>query len=719
MSRLILASNRLPVTIAEGPDGLSLVPSSGGLATALGRLHERTEGVWIGWPGEVGRASAAVRGELARALEARRLVPVALTAAEVAQYYDGFSNGVLWPLFHFLLDKVDLDAEAAFRTYDRVNRRFAERVAEVYRPGDVVWVHDYQLMLVPGYLRALVPGARIGFFLHIPFPAADVFRILPWREEVLRSLLGADLLGFHTASYRHNFAHATAHVLGVDLALEEVVVEDRTVRLGVFPIGIESAAFEEAASSDGVEARVAALRAQAGGKRIVLGVDRLDYTKGLPRRLLTFERMLSHDPTLRDTVNFVQIAVPSREKVGAYAELRRTVNELAGRINAEHGTPLSTPLQLLYRSVPLEELVALYRVADVMLVTPLRDGMNLVAKEYAASRIDDDGVLVLSEFAGAAAELREAVLVNPYDIEGTAAALAGALAMPEEERRSRMRALRAHVRTADVHAWAQSFVDALTADRARARAAGPTPEAELAGVFSALRASERLTVLLDYDGTLVPHVAMPDLASPDLALKRLLARLATRAAVHVVSGRDRPTLERWLGDLPVALHAEHGYWSRPLGGEWQANRHELSSWKEIVRPVLEAWVKRTPGALLEEKTVSLAVHFRNVEPAILGLRLAALREELRARLPDAVEILDGAKVLELRLRGVHKGLVAHAVTRDGGAVIAVGDDRTDEDLFAALGADAVTIKVGPGDTHARFVVANVADVRRWLGTLAE
>jgi trehalose 6-phosphate synthase/phosphatase len=717
VSRLILVSNRLPVTVVEEPTGPALVPSSGGLATALGRLHERTEGMWVGWPGELGRMSASTRAELARSLEGRRLVPVPLTSAEVAQYYDGFSNGVLWPLFHFLLDKVDLDAKTSFSTYDRVNRRFAERVAEIYQPGDVIWVHDYQLTLVPGYLRAFLPGARIGFFLHIPFPAADVFRILPWREEVLRSLLTADLLGFHTASYRHNFAHATAHVLGVDLALEEVVVDDRVVRLGVFPIGIESAAFEEAASSEGVRGRLDALRARANGKRIVLGVDRLDYTKGLPRRLLTFERMLAHDPSLRDTVDFVQIVVPSREKVGAYAELRRTVNELAGRINAEHGTPLSTPLQLLYRSVPFEELVALYRAADVMLVTPLRDGMNLVAKEYAASRVDEDGVLVLSEFAGAAAELREAVLVNPYDIEGTAAALAGALAMPEDERRSRMRALRAHVRTADVHAWAQGFVDALTADRAHAVPVRPTPQAELGRALDALRASERLTVLLDYDGTLVPHVAMPDLAAPDAALKHLLTRLAERASVHVVSGRDRTTLERWLGDLPLSLHAEHGYWSRPLGGEWQANRLELSSWKDIVRPVFEAWVRRTPGALLEEKTVSLAVHFRNVEPAILGLGLAALREELRARLPDAVEILEGAKVLELRLRGVHKGLVANAVARDVGAVLAVGDDRTDEDLFAALGPDAVSIKVGPGETHARFVVANVGEVRRWLATL--
>jgi trehalose 6-phosphate synthase/phosphatase len=718
MSRLIIVSNRLPVTVAEGADALTLTPSSGGLATALGRLHERTDGVWVGWPGEVRRASAEARLELARALEARRLVPVPLSATEVAQYYDGFSNGVLWPLFHFLLDKVDLDAEAAFRSYDRVNRRFAERVAEVCRPNDVVWIHDYQLMLVPGYLRSLVPGARIGFFLHIPFPAADVFRILPWREEVLRSLLAADLLGFHTASYRHNFAHATAHVLGVDLALEEVVIDDRAVRLGVFPIGIEATAFEAVAATEGVVRRLEELRAQAGSKRIVLGVDRLDYTKGLPRRLLTFERLLAHDPSLRETVNFVQVAVPSREKVGAYAELRRTVNELAGRINAEHGTPLSTPLQLLYRSVPFEELVALYRAAEVMLVTPLRDGMNLVAKEYVASRIDEDGVLVLSEFAGAAAELREAVLVNPYDIEGTAATLASALAMPADERRSRMRALRAHVRTADVHGWAQSFIDALVADPTRPRTARPTPEADLGAAIERLRALDGLTVLLDYDGTLVPHVAMPDLATPDAVVKRLLTKLAARASVHVVSGRDRPTLERWLGDLPVALHAEHGYWSRALDGEWRANRHELSGWKEIVRPVLEAWVKRTPGALLEEKTVSLAVHFRNVEPAILGLRLAALREELRARLPDAVEILDGTKVLELRLRGVHKGLVVDAVARDASAVLAVGDDRTDEDLFAALGPDAVTIKVGAGDTHARYVVANVADVRRWLGVLA-
>ncbi|MDB4928148.1 MAG: Alpha,alpha-trehalose-phosphate synthase, partial [Myxococcaceae bacterium] len=459
MSRLLIASNRLPVTFHVEGDRVDVAPSAGGLATALRGPHERGDGLWFGWPGELAEATPAQRAEVDAELAARRLVPIDLSAAEVARYYDGFSNGAVWPLFHYSLDKVRLEAAEDWAAYQRVNQRFAEAIAAQLRPGDLVWVHDYHLMLVPEYLRRLAPGARIGFFLHIPFPTSDVFRILPWREEVLRGLLGADLLGFHTGEYLANFARAAARVLATDLDVDAIRWADHSVRLGVFPIGIDAAAF--AADSPAVDAELAKLREGAAGRRVVLGVDRLDYTKGILRRLLAFERLLAGDPALAERVQLLQIGVPSREAIDSYAELRQQVNELVGRINAAHGSPSRAPVHFLYRSVTFAQLVALYRAADVMLVTPLRDGMNLVAKEYCAARADGGGVLVLSEFAGAADELREALIVNPYDLAAVERTLGAALEMPEEERRLRMGRLHRRVLEGDVARWYRGFTDAL------------------------------------------------------------------------------------------------------------------------------------------------------------------------------------------------------------------------------------------------------------------
>jgi trehalose 6-phosphate synthase/phosphatase len=437
------------------------MPSTGGLATALGSAHRHRGGEWFGWPGDLSRASATQRRAIGVELATGGCVPVELTAAEVAHYYDGFSNGVLWPLLHYQLDKVRLDAAHDWSVYRDVNRRFAERIAERLEPEDLVWIHDYQLALVPKLLRELCPWARIGFFLHVPFPAPEVFNVLPWRAEIVEGMLGSDLISFHTESYRSNFSQAAVRVTACRLDGRSIIARSRVTRTGAHPIGIDFDDFEETARSAEVAEQVEQLRAGARGRKIVLGVDRLDYTKGIPRRLLAIERLLEQTPALREKVLFIQLAVPSREKSDAYAELRRAVNELVGRINSHYGTPTSAPLQLLYRSVPRAQLVGLYRSADVMLVTPLRDGMNLVAKEYVAARVDERGTLVLSEFAGAAAELREAIDVNPYDLNAVARAVRSGLALPEEEQRQRMKALRARVKAGNVHRWVDRFLSDL------------------------------------------------------------------------------------------------------------------------------------------------------------------------------------------------------------------------------------------------------------------
>jgi trehalose 6-phosphate synthase/phosphatase len=461
--RLLIASNRLPVTLSSEGDQPRLVSSSGGLATALKGPHARMEGCWFGWPGDLSGVAHDRRPSMAAALESLGTVPVELSAKEVAHYYDGFSNGVLWPLLHYLLDKVNLDADRDWQAFRAVNERFAATIAAHHRPGDHVWVHDYHLALLPQLLRERLPGVKVGFFLHVPFPAADVFRILPWRQELLRGLLGADLVGFHTSTYARNFREAAQLVTGAQADGSDLIHEDRRVEVDVFPIGVDAPAFARAAVSAEVAQRAAEIRAAAGGKQIVLGIDRLDYTKGVPRRLLAIDRLLAEQPGLRDRVHFVQLAVPTRENVDAYADLRRNVNEMVGRINSQHGSATGAPLHLLYRSVSFTELVALYRAADVMLVTPLRDGMNLVAKEFAAARGDGGGVLVLSEFAGAAAELREALLVNPYDPAGMARTLAQALHVGAEERSRRMAALHASVTGHDVNRWSDEYLARLSA----------------------------------------------------------------------------------------------------------------------------------------------------------------------------------------------------------------------------------------------------------------
>ena len=463
MSRLLIVSNRLPVTVSIADGETHVLPSMGGLATGLRGPHERTGGLWIGWPGHAAPSSAKRLAELTQLLAAHRTVPVWLTRSEVTHFYEDVSNGAIWPLFHYLIDQVPLRVEH-WDVYESANAHFADAVVAQYRPGDRIWVHDYQLMLLPALLRRRLPTARIGFFLHIPFPADEVFATMPAREAVLRGLLGADLVGFHTPAYARHFADSVTRVLRMPAAPDAVAVEGRTVRVGVFPMGVDAAAYGERAARAEVDAELATLAPDSAlGHDVALfvGVDRLDYTKGIPRRLLAFEQLLVRHPELRERVRLIQVAVPSRTAVGAYQKFRHELDALVGRINGAFGTPRWTPIHYLYRSVPDAQLLALYRAARVMLVTPVRDGMNLVAKEFVACRADEDGVLVLSEFVGAAAELTDALCVNPYDVDGAATTYYRALTMPREERQARMRALRARVRSYDVHAWADSFLGAL------------------------------------------------------------------------------------------------------------------------------------------------------------------------------------------------------------------------------------------------------------------
>ena len=438
--RLLVVSNRLPLTAKRVSGRWRGERSSGGLVAAMAPLMEQSDGLWLGWPGDTLSGEPEGRARLMREWEEQHgYVAVEIPPKVSRSFYEGYANDTLWPLLHGFPTRV-VFAPDTWLAYRDANVRFADAVAAKMRKDDLVWAHDYQLMLVPELLRERSASARIGFFLHIPFPSSEVFRILPEREQVLLGLLGADSIAFQTHGHLHNFRRSLLQVLGLESSMDQIQFEGRNVRLSALPIGIQSEEWEALITTDRkVSRRKAELNDRHRGRKLIISVDRLDYTKGIPERLRTFHRLLKSSPSWRGKATLVQIAVPSRERVPAYAELRREVSELVGEVNGDFGTPEWQPVVYLRRSVNKQELAALYSAADVAWVGPLRDGMNLVAKEYVACQHMGDGILVLSEFAGAAQELGEALRINPYDEVGTANTLVRALEMDGESGRSAWR----------------------------------------------------------------------------------------------------------------------------------------------------------------------------------------------------------------------------------------------------------------------------------------
>lgn len=721
MGRVIIVSNRLPVTAKQEEEGVHFVPSVGGLATGLRSVHASGEGAWVGWPGIASETLRGIEAAVRRDLADQHCVPVFLSGRDVRDYYGGFSNRTIWPLFHYFTQHATYD-RLHWDAYRRVNEGFAAAVAEVAQPGDTIWVQDYHLMLVPALIRARLPEVRIGFFLHIPFPSYEVFRLLPWRQEILEGLLGADLVGFHTYDYVGHFLDAVHAILGRGHVSGDVEGGERAVRAEAFPMGIDYDGFRTAAEAPAARREVGRIKGHVGSRKVILSVDRLDYTKGVLERLEAFDLFLTENPSWRERVTLILLLVPSRTRVEEYRDLKRQIDERVGRINGRHGSVGWVPIWYLYRSVPFERLVALYRAADVALVTPLRDGMNLVAKEYVASKGDGDGVLILSEFAGAAQELGEALLVNPNDVPGMAGAIRDALEMAKPERVERLRRMGERVSGHTVEGWAADFLAELAARGARDRAPQPLAREERERLLAAYTEAADRLLLLDYDGTLVSLAPTPAAAKPDRELRTLLARLAedSRNEVVIVSGRDRDTLAAWLGDLDVALVAEHGAWVRERGGTWRATVGRDGAWKERVRPILDRYVRRTPGAIVEEKAFSLAWHFRRAEPYASRLRAPELRQallDLAAHLD--LHVLDGDHVIEVKAGAFHKGqAAAHWLEKHWGFILAAGDDRTDEDLFGSAPVEAWTIKVGGGPSRAGYGLATPDEVRALLWDLA-
>ena len=729
--RLLIVANRLPLTARHAGGRWRSESSAGGLVAALGPLMRGSDGLWVGWPGDRSADDPAGQRRLLADWERRhRYVSVDLPAEISRAFYEGYANDTLWPLLHGFPTRVVFDPES-WIAYRDANRRFAARAAERHGPGDLVWIHDYQLLLVPELMREALPDAQIGFFLHIPFPSSEIFGILPQREQVLRGLLGADLIAFQTHAHLHNFRRSLLLWLGLDSGMDSVQVGDRVVRLQALPIGVVREEWTRLIADDpAVRRRIAELGRRHRSRRIILSVDRLDYTKGIPERLRAYRRLLRAEPERRGKVTLIQVAVPTREHVPAYQELRREVSELVGEIVGEFATPEWNPIVYLRRSVPRGELAAYYAAADVAWVSPLRDGMNLVAKEYVTCQEQRAGVLVVSEFAGAAQEMAEAIRVNPYDEEGSAEAIARALDLPEDERMDRMAALNERVRRSDAHTWASAFLGELRVAAGDRSVGGvsrvePLPVRALLGAYH--DAASRL-ICVDYDGTLVPIAPRPQDARPTPGLKDLLGRLGAvpGTTLLLVSGRGTADLDRWFGDLDGCwIAGEHGALLRGPGERVWVPLHAgaEAAWKDQIRPVLEHFVDRTPGSSIEEKSLSLAWHYRQADPEFGEWLANELADTLHAQLAGTdLSILLGRKVVEVRYAWANKGEALGLVSSQAGPadfVLAIGDDRTDEDLFDRMRADDWSVKVGQAATRARFRLPDPTAVRAVLALLSE
>ncbi|QSE96206.1 bifunctional alpha,alpha-trehalose-phosphate synthase (UDP-forming)/trehalose-phosphatase [Fulvivirga lutea] len=725
MSKTIIVSNRLPVKVLKKNDGeLVYKPSEGGLATGLGSIYKKGNNLWVGWPGRFFKKKDK-KLEAKKKLESQNMKPVFLAQEEITLYYEGFSNETLWPNFHYF-NQYALYRKSYWDAYEKVNQKFCDEILSELEPGDKVWVHDYQLMLVPQMIRERKPDVSVGFFLHIPFPSFEVFRLLPWRRQLLDGVLGSDLIGFHTYDDMRHFLSAVSRICYISNHHGQIQKDRRTVVTDSFPIGIDYDKYASQAAHPETLKREVEYRTSLGDQKLILSIDRLDYSKGIPARLQIFDIFLKKYPQYQGKVSLMMVVVPSRDSVEKYKDLKEEVDLLVGRINGKYGTVNWTPIHYFYRSFPLEDLSAFYRMADVAMVTPMRDGMNLVCKEYVASKLDQTGVLILSEMAGASKELSDALIVNPNDKHQVVDAIYRALTMTEEEQKKHISIMQKTLKKFNIHHWVSLFLGKLD-DVTRKRdelATKVVDKKTQNSIVKAYESNNKRMLFLDYDGTLVAFDSDPQAVKPGKALLNILDKLSSnpKNQVVIISGRDRTTLESWLGHLPVDFIAEHGVWLKDKEGEWHMAEGLDNSWKDEIRDILDIYVNKTPGSFIEEKDYSLVWHYRKVETGLGELRAREIISHLKYLAVNMnLQVLEGNKVVEIKNIEVNKGKAASKWVNHYKPefIMALGDDWTDEDTFKALPDDAYTIKVGDIHSAAKYSVESPEVVSKLLNELTK
>ena len=722
-SRIVVVSNRLPFTLSWESGELVYKNSSGGLVSAMSSFlnNSKQDFAWIGWPGATvnDNQKEAVR---TKALEEYKSYPIFLPEKVMDKFYHGFCNKTIWPLFHYfpLLAAYD---EEQWDIYRKVNQDFCNVCIEVVKPGDTVWIHDYHLMLLPELLRKQMPEATISFFLHIPFPSYEIFRLIPrkWSVEILEGLLGADLIGFHTHDYTQYFLRNVLRILGYEHNLGRILLPERIAESDTFPIGIDYKKFNEAYKREEVKKEIEELNKILGERKVIFSVDRLDYTKGIINRLQGYEVFLEKNPSWRNKIVFILVVVPSRVSVEHYQQMKNKIDELVGKINGKYGDVKWTPIVYQYKSLEFSELSALYSLSDIALITPLRDGMNLVAKEYVASRTNSTGVLILSELAGAAKELGEAIIINPNHKEEIAQAILDAAEMGKEEQEGRIKLMQKRIESYNVYRWVEDFLEKTgmvkeEQKKYKLRFISNAVRDQIAKAFSI--AQKRL-ILLDYDGTLIQFYRNPLSASPDKELTDLLGKIANypNTDLFLISGRNKDILEQWFGNLPLGLVAEHGAWIREKGGVWELTKPLTSDWKPKLHPILKLAEDRLPRSFIEEKEHSLAWHYRTADQDQASLRVKELIDNMTSFTANMdIQILKGDKVVEIRNSGINKGNAIMPILSSTpyDFTLAIGDDWTDEDLFRILPKKAYSIRVGNSQSCAQFNVFDFRSVRNLL-----
>ena len=720
MSKIIIVSNRLPIKVIKNKNSYEFINSSGGLATGMNSIHSKNDTIWIGWPGIASdNLNKKTKGELNKFLDKKNFKPVHLNKKEIKDFYYGLSNKSLWPLFHYFIEYSIFDKDN-WDSYKSVNNKFAQCIIENYNEGDLIWIHDYQLMLCPKIVRDLIPNSIIGFFLHIPFPSFEIFRIFPWRKELLSGILGSDLVGFHTYDYQRHFLSSVKRILLTNVKLNRVSVGSRKILVNTFPMGIDFEKFNNGAKK--YLTKNALNKSQSSVKNI-LTIDRLDYTKGVVQRIKAFEMFLDNYPQYIEKVKLIMLTVPSRENVSDYKNLKKETDEIVGRINGKYSTVNWNPIAYYYRSMPFDQLIELYVTSDVAMITPVRDGMNLVAKEYIAIRVNGDGVLILSEMAGASKELFEAVQINPFDLYNMSESIFKALTMPKEEQINRNLSMQNRLKRYSVEYWANEFINSLKNKQKfqELNSVIKMDETTIKSIKEKFNKSKSKVIFLDYDGTLVPFNKKPELALPDKSLYKLMDKIIStkNTDLVIISGRDTNFLDKCFGDLDITMVAEHGIFMRKINESWVSKYTKKRKWIDNLRPLFQSFSDRTPGTFVEEKQTSLVWHYRGSDPELAADRLVEFKTELQSLISDDLDLMDMNKAIEVKSATFNKGIAVNEIIRNKkyDFILCFGDDVTDEDMFINLPKSAFTVKVGKSNTKAKYFLEDHNSVRYLLNDL--
>jgi len=729
--KLFVVSNRLPVSFEENNGKYEIRKSPGGLVSGISAYLEsinsssldKSNYNWIGWPGM--SFPEKEQEKVREILSMQKLLPVFVNEKIMNKFYYGFCNRTIWPLFHYFPAFTLFDNEM-WEIYKLVNEKFRDIVCNHVEDGDVVWIHDYHLMLLPSLIRNKTGNLKIGFFLHIPFPHFEIFRFLPpaWREEILKGLLGADLIGFHTYDYTRYFLGCVLRLLGFNNELGEILYEDRIVKVDTFPIGIDFNDFDRLSKSQSVLKESKSIKSNYKNKKIILSIDRLDYSKGILNRLHGFNHFLEKNPDWRGKVTMFAVTVPSRIGVERYSQMKKEIDETIGKINGIYGTLNWIPIVYQFKSFEKKILSALYKISDVALVTPLRDGMNLIAKEYIASRSDGAGVLILSEMAGASKEMIEVLTINPNHIENISDAIKKALEMNKKEQILRNTNLRNRLKYNNVVKWADNFLQSLFDIKNKQKTFDKKylDDNIKKNLRKEFKKAKNKIIFLDYDGTLVPFYDNLEDAFPDGELMALLKNLSEYQGVHLVmiSGRDYKTFDKWLWKIGASLVAEHGTWIKKRNSKWKLTKKMDSSWKIKIIPYLEKYSSLLAGTFYEEKSYSLVWHYRKADK-IYSERIAnELVDNLIVLTASMnLQVLGGNNIIEIRNVDINKGTAVKEfyTENDYDFILSVGDDWTDEDMFKALPENAYSVKVGMSKSYSKFNLINYIEVRELLKEL--